>query len=89
MTQTSTAAAKITEPTAEEISARVATLPAVPTVTALDMLRAQAWVATDEERAVIKARADFFEWVGMDRSVHIKVVDVYTGARIGTLIYNI
>ena len=84
MTQTSTAA----EPTAAEIKARAANLPAVPTVTALDMLRAQAWKPSATELAAITARADFFEWVGLSREVCVPVADVYTGALIGRLIYN-
>lgn len=85
MTQTSTAAAEITD---HEVSARAAALPALPVVTALDMLHAQGWKANAVELIAIKARADFFEWAGMDRSVNIKVVDVYSGARIGSLIFN-
>lgn len=90
MTQTSTTAAEPTaaEPTAAEIKARKASLPDVPTIMALDMLRSQGWKPTADELAAIKARADFFEWVGMTREVHLTVVDVYTGAKIGEIIYN-
>lgn len=40
------------------------------------------------ELAAIKARADFFESEGLSREVHIRVLDVYTNAHIGSLIYN-
>lgn len=62
--------------------------PTLPTISALDMIHAQGWKASDAEREAIKARADFFESEGLSREVHLKVVDVYTGARIGTLVYN-
>lgn len=84
MTQTSTAA----DPTAAEIKAARAALAPVPTIAALDMLHAQGWMPSTAELAAIRAQADFFEWVGMTRTVHLKVVDVYTGAKIGEIIYN-
>jgi hypothetical protein len=74
---------------ATEITTRVGNLPTLPVVTALNMLHAQGWKPSADERAAIKARADFFESMEMDRSVHVKVVDVYTNARIGSLIFNI
>jgi hypothetical protein len=78
----------MTEMSATEIHARVSALPAVPVIMALDMLHCQGWKPNADELAAIKARADFFESMDMDRSVHIRVVDVYTGAKIGTMIYN-
>ncbi len=60
----------------------------LPTIAALDMLRAQAWKPNASELAAIKARADFFESEGMTREVHLKVIDVYTGAKIGEIIYS-
>lgn len=63
-------------------------LPKLPTVLASNMIYAQGWSPTAEELAAIKARADFFEAEGMSREVHIRVLDVYTNAKIGTLIYS-
>jgi hypothetical protein len=63
-------------------------LPALPVVMAKDMISAQGWKPSARELAAIKARADFFESEGLSREVHIKVVDVYTDARIGSLIYT-
>lgn len=73
---------------ASEIHAEVEVLPTLPEVMAIDMLRAQGWRPSQQERAAIKARADFFQKMGLDRSVNIRVVDVYTGVKIGTLVYN-
>ncbi len=64
-------------------------LPALPVVYAKDMLFAQGYVPTPEELAAIVARADFFESEDMSREVHVKVVDVYTGVRIGSLIFTV
>jgi hypothetical protein len=64
------------------------TLPALPAVSAPNMLIAQGWKPNRDELAAIEARADFFESEDLPREVHIRVVDVYTGARIGSLIYN-
>lgn len=60
---------------------------ALPTVFAKSMIYAQAWAPTSEERAAITARADFFESIGMSRSVNIKVVDPSTGGVIGSLAF--
>ena len=62
--------------------------PALPVIAALDMLRSQSWKPNAAELAAIKARADFFESHGMTREVHLRVIDVYTGANIGEIIYN-
>jgi pantothenate kinase type III len=71
-----------------EIIAKVDTLPKLPVIMAKDMLFAQGWKASESERAAIRARADFYEEMGLDRSVNLRVVDVYTGAKIGHLVFN-
>lgn len=73
---------------ASEIVTRVEKLPTLPVVIAKDMMFAQGWKPTDSERAAINARADFFQDMGMTRDVHIRVEDVYTGAKIGELIFR-
>lgn len=74
--------------TAEEILATHANLPALPVVTAPDMLRAQGYSPSKDDRAAIKARADWFEALDMPREVGILVVDIYTGSPIGHLIFK-
>lgn len=63
-------------------------LPKLPEVLAQSMIYAQGWKPTAEELAAIKARADFFEAEGLSREVHIRVLDVYSHAPIGSLIYR-
>lgn len=73
---------------ATEIVKRVDSLPELPQILARDMYVAQGWKPSTEERAAIKARADFFEEMGMSRDVHIRVVDVYNPkCKIGELIF--
>lgn len=74
---------------AQTIAGQVKNLPALPTVMATGMLAAQGFKPSTEERAAIRARADFFESLGMTREVNIPVVDTYTSARIGTLVFNV
>lgn len=74
---------------AQTITSQVKNLPALPVVMANGMLSAQGYKPTTEERAAIDARADFFESLGMTREVNIPVMDVYTGARIGSLVFNV
>lgn len=62
-------------------------LPELPTVYAVSMLVAQGYRPSKGERAAITARADFFESEELGREVHIRVVDPYTGAHIGSLIF--
>ncbi len=64
-------------------------LPVLPVVSALDMLHAQAWTPTAEERDAIRQHADFFAAEGLSSTVRIRVSDVYTGARIGFLEVNL
>lgn len=73
---------------AQTITSRVKNLPALPTVMANSVLAAQGYKPSTAERAAITARADFFESLGMTREVNIPIVDVYTSARIGTLVFN-
>ncbi len=77
-----------TKMTAAEIHNRAESLPELPTVYAVDMLRAQTWTPGRAARAAIDARADFYTDLGLDRTVHIRVVDVYSGGKIGELIFN-
>lgn len=60
----------------------------LPTITALDMLHAQGWKPTADERSAIVAKADFFEANGLSRTVNLSVVDVYTGTKIGQLAFH-
>jgi len=68
-----------------EIIARMKALPAVPVVLAKDMMYAQGWKPSAEERAALVARNDCFEELGMPRGVNILVLDCYTKAKIGSL----
>lgn len=63
-------------------------LPKIADVTASTMLTAQTYTPTAAERAAIVARADFFERLGMTRTVNVKVVD-FGGAHIGNLAFHI
>mgnify|MGYP000845504762 CR=1 FL=1 len=63
-------------------------LPELPTIHATSMIYAQGWKPNAAELAAITARADFFESEDLGREVHLAVLDAYTGARIGSLIYN-
>jgi hypothetical protein len=84
MTQTS----ETLTPGTPEFKAAKAALPALPTIAALDVLRSQAWKPSADERAALKAWGDWFEALDMSREVHLKVVDVYTGVKIGEIIFN-
>lgn len=64
-------------------------LPALPVVRAKNMIMAQGYVPTKDEMAAITARADFFSSEGLSREVHVRVEDVYTGARLGSLIFTL
>lgn len=61
---------------------------ALPVVSAKDMLRAQGYSPTADERAAIVALADEFEAQGLSRKVAIKVCD-FEGARIGSLEFHV
>jgi hypothetical protein len=65
---------------------RTRSLPKLPIVVAQSVLHAQGYVPTASERAAIDARADFFESEGLCRDVHVAVIDIYSGARIGSII---
>lgn len=72
-----------------ETHRKVKALPALPTVLAKDMMFAQGWAPSDSELAAIRARADFYEALGLSREVHIRVGDVYNPkCKIGELIYR-
>jgi hypothetical protein len=72
----------------EEITTTVRNLPALPQVMAKSMLFAQGYRPTQTERAAMVARAEFFEMMGMTRTVSIAVVD-FDGVRIGSLEFTI
>lgn len=61
---------------------------ALPIVLASDMIRAQGYVPTADERAVIVALADLFEGMGLSRRVSVKVCD-FDGVRIGSLEFHV
>lgn len=63
---------------------RAADLPELPTVIAADMLHAQGYTPTAEERAAIVARGDFFAQHGVSRLVRVPVRD-FNGLLIGSL----
>lgn len=75
-------------PGTPEFKAAKAALPAIPAIMAVDMLRSQGWKPSADERAALKAWGDWFEALDMSREVHLKVVDVYTGAKIGEIVYS-
>ncbi|MBU8814015.1 MULTISPECIES: hypothetical protein [Mycolicibacterium] len=71
---------------ATETIAKIKSLPALPTVIAADVLHAQGYAPTADERAAITAHAEFFETMGMPRTVNIKVVD-FGNIHIGNLAF--
>lgn len=73
---------------ATDIITAASQLPKIAAVTASTMLTAQAYTPTTAERAAIIARADFFESLGMARTVNVKVID-FAGAHIGNLAFHI
>ncbi|MBB5495794.1 hypothetical protein [Nocardiopsis metallicus] len=62
--------------------------PALPQIIATSMIHAQGYTLTAEERAAVVAKADFFESLGLSRTVTLKVIDPW-GARIGSIEFNL
>lgn len=71
------------------VTTNIKSLPALPTVWAVNMYAAQGVKLGSGERAAVVARADFFQSIGLDRSVTLKVVDPRTGERHGSLTYTL
>lgn len=61
---------------------------ALPVVTAQDMLHAQGYEMTADDRAAVVALADRYETLGIPRRVLLKVCDT-DGQRIGALEVNL
>ncbi|MFF2088528.1 hypothetical protein ACFVVM_32495 [Nocardia sp. NPDC058176] len=70
------------------IIAELKNLPKPADVVASSMIYAQGYTLTTEERALIIARADLFEALGLHRRVTVTVRN-FAGAVIGRIAYNI
>jgi len=73
---------------ANEIHAKVASLPALPVVIARSMLVAQGFRLTGTDREAVKARCDFLREMELPPFVALTVKDE-NGAVLGDLTYSI